>query len=568
VIEENAMPVDEHAEEVLRQFEASVLDTHHKTLPLWTIDRSTATYGVLAQFDSFAIMGLLFPPAFEHVGLAQTVKGLEEALSQAIRWLHPGDPAFDLTSTDDRSIIGLAGDYAAFAKTYVDIADMHKMYGRKQLTIAVDEQQRRVRFLRLPDKPRAAASVGMVEGTHQLSRLPLVRNPAAMENLFREIRRSLDVAACNYIAGRVILQDMTVANSAVIRELLEGTFPREPLQLPGDTDLSGFTADELTAYYEALKRWSFCTTFLFIFSVLERGKQQWECLPTPVIERRSFLQSMLILSGLPMAKVGAITSRLTYDDRTAVPEVFQQPLFCGPACVAWSAQAVLSSKYHRNMLKLMSRTPALRELSATLIGSREQAMLRELGALLSSKGGCGYKLNTDVEHGGERGEIDLLAYNLKFPDELLLVEGKASLGVDEINEVDAATLDMQKGQKQLGNVEMILEGMSEEEKRHLFKFVNWPFVKQVFGLVVSADAEPNGKFDHSHYPGISLQTMKARLRDNHFASPRKIWAACKERKWLAWLVHYDESYVPVVVGDVTYELPVLTGSRHSEGPGR
>lgn len=99
--------------------------------------------------------------------------------------------------------------------------------------------------------------------------------------------------------------------------------------------------------------------------------------------------------------------------------------------------------------------------------------------------------------------------------------------------------------------------MTNEEKAGLFKFVNWSLVKTIYGVVVSADADPNDKYDQSVYPGISLQTIMARLRDNHLASPQKFWRACKERKWMDKIRGHKESYTPITVGTVTYELPTL-----------
>jgi hypothetical protein len=279
---------------------------------------------------------------------------------------------------------------------------------------------------------------------------------------------------------------------------------------------------------------------------------------------------MHVLSGLARDRVNAITERLVYDGRTgsavrpASPEVFQQPLFCGPNTIAWSTRVVLASKYHRNMLKLMSRTKALQEYSATLIGSREGAMLRELGGLFSTRGRSNYKLFTKLKVGNREGEIDLLAYNPKFPDELLLIEGKANLGADEINEVDHATAEMQKGQVQVQNAEDILRTLADEERHQLFKFVKWQLVKHYYRVVVSADVDPNPKLDHSVCPGVSLQTVKARLRDHHYASPKKFWQACKDRKWLSELSHWQTSFQSITVGDVTYELPVVTSSSPSE----
>ncbi len=99
--------------------------------------------------------------------------------------------------------------------------------------------------------------------------------------------------------------------------------------------------------------------------------------------------------------------------------------------------------------------------------------------------------------------------------------------------------------------------MSDGEKASIFNFVNWSLVKRVYGVVASADAEPNDRYDHSEYPGISLQTIGARLRGNHFASPQKFWRACKEQNWMNKLRALTERYSPIRVGEVTYELPVL-----------
>lgn len=142
-----------------------------------------------------------------------------------------------------------------------------------------------------------------------------------------------------------------------------------------------------------------------------------------------------------------------------------------------------------------------------------------------------------------------------------MIEGKAALGVDEINEVDAVTKQMQEGQRELQRAKELLCAMSEAEKAGLFKFVNWKAATKYFGLVIAADAEPNDLYDHSQYPGISLETVKARLRANHFASPQKFWRACSERQWFNDLKQYRESYRAVQVGNVTYELPILIGHR-------
>jgi hypothetical protein len=59
-----------------------------------------------------------------------------DGLSQVIRWLHAGTPKVDLTPTDDGTFIERAGEYCGFAKTYADIADMHKCVAESRSQLA------------------------------------------------------------------------------------------------------------------------------------------------------------------------------------------------------------------------------------------------------------------------------------------------------------------------------------------------------------------------------------------------------------------------------------------------
>ncbi|MBM4001201.1 MAG: hypothetical protein FJ297_16980 [Planctomycetes bacterium] len=551
------MPTDAETELVFRTFEREVLDKHYTTLAIWRRDRSTAVYAALAQFDCFAILSLCGPPALSGIGTTQILKNLEEGLAEALRWLHNGNPQIDLTPTDDPKIIGEAGEFCGFAGKYVDIADFHKMYGRGQVEIEVDEPSRTVRFLTPKGRLLAASLIGMAEQSHRLGKLPVVADPSSRAELGKKIFTLLSETNFRYESGHIVLADASIANREMIKELFDQAMPEEPLPLDEEEDLIGFTAGEFEKFFAALRRWSFCCTFGFLLSITKWGKQQWECAPTQCIARTEFLESMQSLTALPRTTVEAIVQRLTYDCKAKWPDVYQQPLFCGANTVTWSASVIQNSKQLRNMLKLMSRTKSLQDHAANLIGSREGRMLWELGHMLSRRGKTEYKLTTSISCGDDKGEVDLVAYNRKLPDELLIVEGKAGLGVDEINEVDAATTEMQGGQEQLANVRGILARMSDGEKAAIFKFVNWSLVKRVYGVVVSADAEPNDRYDHSEYPGISLQTIRARLRDNHFGSPQKFWRACKERNWMNKLRAYTERYSPISVGEVTYELPVL-----------
>lgn len=556
------MPVNMHAESVLRKFETDVLDKHYQSFSLNQRDRGTAIYATLAQFDCWAIRSLISPGSLGITGEVQQIKNLEEALTQALRWLHDGTEQIDISPTNDSQVVEEAGSFCDFAGIYSHIADLHKMYGRRQVSIEVNETERKVRFVTPSNQFPAASIVGIFEQSYRFGKMPLAIDATEKEELRNEVMSALSKAEFHYCTGRIVLGDLRLVNNDKIKELIDWGMPQEPLPLDPEADLAGFTVGELRLFYEALRRWSFCCTSGFLIS-LKKGKQQWECAPTQCLRRSEFIDSLYQLTGLQKSKLELIAQRLTYDSRTTLPDVYQQPLFCGAHTVSWSASVVQDSRYLRNMLKLMSRTVELQNTAATLIGSRERPMLRELGELLSQKGGTQFKLMVSMTAGEETGEIDLLAYNNKYPEELLIVEGKSGLGVDEINEVNTATNEMRSGQKQLTKVKNILVKLSDDKKTNLFPFVNWQAVKHIYAVVVSAEAEPNDKYDHTEIPGISLQTIRSRLRKNHYASPAKFWRACLDRKWMDPLRAYEEHYKAFHVDTVTYELPILRESEEA-----
>ncbi len=494
-------------------------------------------------------------PGGAYMGAVQGFKSIEEGLSQAIKWFHDGS-ATDVSTAIDEKVFDEAGSFGQFAGNYVNIADFHKMYGQKQMDVSVDESARIITFSSPPGNPGRTPISGMAEQTHRLAAIPALNDPASIEQTRQSAFKVLDSAAVHTVEGRVVLDNLSIVNDPAIAKLLDVVFPKEAVLLDGNCDLVGFSLSEFTTFFEALRRWSLCATFTFMKEVTS-GKKQLECIPTQAVNVDHFRDTMIAITGLTEEKVNAITQRLVLDARTNSPDIFQQPLLMGPTLVAWSTMVVLNSRYIRNMLKLMSRTAATRDHTATLIGSQEPKMLLEIGQHLSRKGGTQYKLTTTIKVGNEEAEIDLLGFNTKFPEEVLVLEGKAVLGVDEIGEVASATKEMQKGQRQLARSIELLQKLSLEERQATFKYVQWKNVKTIKGVVVALDAEPNDLYDHSNYPGISLQAIKTRLRDNHFASPVKFWAACRDRKWLDPLDKYKEKHVPVKVGNVTYRLPAL-----------
>ena len=89
-----------------------------------------------------------------------------------------------------------------------------------------------------------------------------------------------------------------------------------------------------------------------------------------------------------------------------------------------------------------------KKIADNLIGEGEVPAAGRLGAFMAARKRCRwqYKVGQKIKGGSKNGEIDLLAWMPDRPEELLLIEYKASLEVGETHEIGEATKLMQEGQ--------------------------------------------------------------------------------------------------------------------------
>jgi hypothetical protein len=209
----------------------------------------------------------------------------------------------------------------------------------------------------------------------------------------------------------------------------------------------------------------------------------------------------------------------------------------------------------------MSRSQgALPNIASKLIGEREIPAALRLGEVLASKTRRKWKSKAhpkSLKSGGLEGQIDLLAWTPSYPDEVLLIEYKATLEVAEDHEMDEATQEMMKGQEQLSRCVQILKTMSNQEKRAIYRFVDWEKVTAYYGVVVSSGGHPYRGYDHSVFPAISDRAFATRIESRDLTRPSRVWAAARERQWLGHYNHATFRPIPISIGVITYFVPAL-----------
>jgi hypothetical protein len=208
----------------------------------------------------------------------------------------------------------------------------------------------------------------------------------------------------------------------------------------------------------------------------------------------------------------------------------------------------------------MARTPCQKDRADRIIGAREQSLLDALRASLNKKG-WSTALNTKLRR-GSRGEIDLLAVNWHFPEEVLVVEAKACLEPDDFNELRSVTSEMIRGQGQLRQAVVTLKAMDVAERARLFSFVEWDKVRHWYSLIVTPEAEPGFDYDHSEIPACSLGTLYRQTHASDWKSPFRLWRAIVERKWQAQIRDGERDFEVIELAGKRFEIPLrVTGGR-------
>jgi len=553
--------VDADSERALRTFEAQ-LDQHHLGLALWKYPREQALYSVLAVADSLFLTQMVASDRPPTDGFAQEIKLTHEAASQAIRWLAATSKSgISVMGVTDCAAIGAALEYLGFASHYVNIADFHMMLGRGLAQAVVDKDSKTVTFAETSGPGLSAAA-----GWHELAESERKRARSAAQRpgsgVAALMRRALSYSLRD---GHVEVHGLLPQLMKPLRHMIQTVAHPEIVPLPDDADLVGFSMSDFRRFRDAIVCWSLCAIFGCVEHV-RAGVPQNETMPTQIVDINHFITSLVQLSRLKTETVEAILRRLTYVAGTRA-DILLQPFLIGENRVSWSPSLVVQTRHERNMLKLMARGDAeLKAQADNLIGGREKVMIAMLSDRLSK---YGYQSKARVRIGvGSDGqtEIDLLAYKRQHPDQVLLIEAKAILAPDEINEVSAATQTLVYAQSQLRAAIETLSCVPSEQKAQLFRFVDWAKVKDIYPIVVAAEGEPHVLLDPQGIPAISMATLRTRLRSCDMSCPKRIWSCCVHRPWLpkempAGCTTFDS----IVVGDITYRLPMMVAGEHQDG---
>jgi hypothetical protein len=542
-------------EEIFRKYEEAI-NNYYKTHPLMTYPLDEAVYACLSIVDGII---LTFLPMMQKpeitVGQGGFLRGIFEGVSQAVKWLLNDMEEISVSSTSDFDLINTAGEFVKFAKDYVDVADFHKMYGRGQVNIEINISTSTVTFIRVSDTGLGPvlAFYEQMKWQNNLAQQSIASANHSKIAQFNHVFRNIDY---NLIDGRI--SDISFPDNilSIIPGMANQHFDFELIQVDPKTDFGGFILEEYILFFKSVATWSSVAFGIYLHLAFSGTKMQNECMPVQIVNRKSFTDTITRLAHLEKDTVDNILNNLTCN-RDQNPDILVKPFIANDSIVAWSPSFFLQTRPLRNMLKGMARSGGRKKrLADNIIGEREKA-LNLMVAQRFNEHGYQFAIGRDISSDNENTDIDILLYHTTFPEQVLLIESKAFLAVDEINEVHQATKEMQHGQEQLQKAIRILQKMPVERKNEIYKFADWDRVQSYYPVVITSDAEPNALLDPDKVPAISYNTLTNRLRTRHLKSPFLFWNTCKKRPWLSKEIKENKRvYQDIKIGAITYRIPM------------
>ena len=520
------MLMNDAEEKLFRKYEKQ-LDEHYKTLPFWSFSRPHAIYSVLTIPDAVFLVPMMVPGRPQvKLGLAQCFKQAEDGVSQALRWL-TNDGFTGVKSVADHDVINQANVFTKFASDYVDIADFHRMYGRGLVSVHIEGSLKTATF-EIKDGPGQSDVYAQWEQVRDQSKRGQLFASEMMEKNPYEAKRIIEDIEYFLKDGCIQLEEFPENIVASTRDLFAHRC-YELLPLPGDSEMLGFTMDEYWRFIDAITVWS-CIAFMKYVRCVWGGVPQHKCMPTQIVEKSKFVERMAFISRLSFAVIQEILTRLTYNPSPKA-EILLTPFLCGENTVSWSPAIIMKYRHERNLLKIMTRGCSKMKNHADTINGARDKPLCQLIAKEFEQQGYQKKLDTPIAAKGDNTDIDVLVYQTKRPDEVLIIEAKALISPDEINEVSEASKSIRYAQDQVRRAKKILAAMTVAEKTQKFKFVNWKRIKKVYGVVIANDAEPHSTIDNKEIPAITLSCLRTRFCKRELKSPSRFWDACVARAW-------------------------------------
>lgn len=524
----------------LRRIEANYLDVEYKKSRLWNYDSGIALYGLLTATEGFRIVIEQTRGKVHDYSISKMYKHIEGGFMYAYRWfIDMFSEIPDPIPTTDVDVIEYAGELILLASRYSLISVHYMMYGSGFVTATVNSKENVVRFF----SKNTHGQDGFVDSLE-----------AAMNKVHRQTSNATHsevvILSPDCVDGRIVF--LNILELAKLEDNSDQL--REVIRTPDNLDVFGVTFNQYLCFWKAMRKWSIGAQEAYLQLALAGVPQEF-CSPAQVIPKDHYYSKITKLSKLHIKTIKRIVQMLSFWSRKENLDVFLQPLFVSDKYISWCPLTIISNKFERNIIKLLSLLPESRNKFANIIGERATIVAHRVVEAINHSSKYKFQLDTYIEADGLSTDIDLIMYSDKYPEELLLCEIKAVLSADSFNELKHVTSVINDAQIQLRKAQDILCVSSLSYKEAKFAAIDWNRVRDLCKVVITPESYPLPVYSSKEYPVVTLDILETFLDKTIEYSPKEIVAFCTSRQWVSSKVQDDVLYEDINVGGITFQIP-------------
>jgi hypothetical protein len=535
------------------------IDSLYSRAPLLKRHRNSATIHLLRTFEDWMRFGMMksalkVQPVQSHIRM----RWAHEAIPWALRWVwrdcpRSGDASLDL----DWDIYAEAVELMTLGFKYYHLCRCFTLYSRGFFGVETIRKQKRVRFFFRSDAEQQRDAVSVIYSILQDDPPP----PYALRKFLAASMPVINTILPHYIrkASESSIQCDTPADMLeYFKEWARLQMNSMRFDLPAAWQLGGYSLDQFRAFWMSLIAIAIAHITAHVLADTTVGTRGGAIGSIVMQISEDSLMKVGRAFPVPLDAWRAIFKTLIYRPTRNYWDPFWQP-FIGISDERYliAPHLVITSSPERNLITLLNRSAAGRELYNRLSSQKEDEQLSQLSKLFpSSRYIARQRVPITRSDGSALTDIDLMLYD-KTDRVLLLVHAKWLIRPDTVQEVLAKDDEVRSALTIATNAAVRISELGQEWISRVLEEEVLALPK-LDSIVINRDFVPSGWVHDEQVPVVNTDLVTKFVHSAQFTGLGSLYAAC------AGFYESAEKKYPVKLdreeiwfGDYLFELPTV-----------
>lgn len=444
-------------EEKIRLFEHGILDNHYKTIEFFKYSDDLVIPYLLQSFgDTERHSSSLLKKGFTETQISFFLNNMVHGISHCIRWIKTQKQPGFMEISDYTAAHTMSMDFIGWGIDYNNICQEFITWSRKYKSIELDEKEKTIKFI-TPDNLDYTKIFG-----NQILHWQQYHEPQGtlmneiIDQEFQLWSKDIDLEKppiFNYVVW-------DRPRRSKIYPIFLSHFQKLILpELPGETDLNGYTLNQLRQFYTL-----FHINFLFIctFEMSLDAKIGMENSfgSNPLyLSSKQFIQLSIKITGLPENIVVAIIHDFTFDSSQFNSRISIQPFIQSNSDVYYILPNLFIHVHPSRMITGILNTKNKRRVYEQLINQIEKQSLCKIGKAIKNHTGWRYFIEKNIKSKGRQYQPDIIVIDVRTSS-ILVVEYKHYISPIMAAEVTNRIKEIEKALQRLQEYKAALVSLS------------------------------------------------------------------------------------------------------------